>query len=74
MYGYTGMGWGMIFGWILGIAALIVIIWLIVKAVNYSNHSQNDDDKSALDVLKKRFAEGEISREEYEEMKKIIES
>ncbi len=68
------MGWGMGFGWILGIAALIVIIWLIVKAVNYSNRSQNDNDKSALDVLKKRFAEGEISREEYEEMKKIIES
>ena len=74
MYGYTGMGWGMIFGWILGVFALIVVVWLIVKAVNYSSHSQNDDDKSALDVLKKRFAEGDISREEYEEMKKIIES
>jgi putative membrane protein len=73
MYGFHGMGWGMGFGWILGIIALIVIIWLIVKAVNYSNQSHDDNGKSALDVLKKRFAKGEISREEYEEMKKMIE-
>jgi putative membrane protein len=73
MHGFNGMGWGMGFGWVLGIAALIVIIWLIVKAVNYRNQSHDDNGKSALNVLKKRFAKGEISREEYEEMKKMIE-
>ncbi len=73
MHGFHGMGWGMGFGWFLGIVALIVIIWLIVKAVNYSNQSHDDNGKSALDELKKRFAKGEISKEEFEEMKKFIE-
>ncbi len=73
MYAFHGLGCWMGFGWILGIAALIVIVWLIVKAVNYNNKLQRNNKKSALDMLKERFVKGEISKEEFEEMKKIIE-
>ena len=77
MYGFHGMGcgigWGMGFGWIIGIALLALIIWGIVKAVNYNNKLQKDNNKSALDILKERFAKGEISKEEFEAMQKIIE-
>ncbi len=77
MYGFHGMGcgigWGMGFGWIVGLVILILIILGIIKAINYYNKSQEDNGKSALDVLRKRFAKGEISKEEFEEMKKSIE-
>jgi putative membrane protein len=36
--------------------------------------AQNTRDEDPLKVLKMRFAKGEITREEYEEMRKMLES
>jgi len=73
MYGFHGMGCGMGLDWIVGVVLLTLITWGIVKAVNSNSKSQKYNNKSALDVLKERFAKGEISKEEFEEMKKFIE-
>lgn len=70
MCGFHGMGFG--FGWIIGIAILVLVVWGIVRIVANCHNSEANDNQSALDVLKKRFASGEISREEYEEMMRII--
>ncbi len=37
-----------------------------------SHGSHSGDGESALDILKRRFAAGEITREQYEEMKRVI--
>ncbi len=58
------------------------ILWIIILAVAiylgfyYAKRSGliKSSDESPLDVLNKRYASGEISREEYEEMKKNLES
>jgi putative membrane protein len=63
-----GMGWG----WIIGLIVLVVVIWLIVKAVNRKKNPVQPDNKTPLDILKERYAKGEISKEEYEEKKKTI--
>jgi putative membrane protein len=73
MYAFHGLGCGMGFDWIVGIALLTLISWGIIKAINSNNKGQKNNDKSALDILKERFVKGEISKEEFEEMKKIIE-
>ena len=62
-----GMGFGMILFWI-AIAAVVV---LIIKGL--SNNSTREDERSRqetpLDILKRRYAAGEIPRDEFESKK-----
>jgi len=62
-------GW-MIIVWVL-IVALIVwgVIALVKRGSSTSDTSQKHDP---LDTVKERYAKGEISKEEYEEIKKNL--
>ena len=72
MYGYNGMNWGMGFGWIIGIVLLILIIWVIFRTVNGGYNTTVHSSKSAMDILKERYAKGEIDANEYDEKVKRI--
>ncbi|MHB8173836.1 MAG: SHOCT domain-containing protein [Nitrospirota bacterium] len=50
------------------IGVVLLIVWLVKKSGIERGHGE----ESALDILKKRYAKGEISKEEYERMKKDI--
>ena len=75
--GYYGWGWGgmgiaMLMFWGLLIAAIVVLF-------RYSRGNGGPcggrmREKSALDILKERYARGEIEREEFEQKKKDLES
>ncbi len=71
MGGFGGM-WLMPIFWILIIG---LIIWAIVVLVGGSTGSRGPDSSkadSALEVLKSRYARGEIGKEEYDEKKKDL--
>ncbi len=78
MYGYGmngihGMGWGMGLAWILGIVVTIVLVWAFVGSFrNSHNSSTPNEKKSALDILKERYARGEINKDEFEEKKHAV--
>lgn len=57
---YWGMGWGM---WFIPLL-IILIVYLLFK-----NNSQSKNQETSLGVLKRRYAKGEITKEEYEQMK-----
>ncbi len=71
--GMDGMGWWMAFGglWMLifwaGLIALIV--WGVIKL---SQRNGSTPKRTPLDVVKERYAKGEISREEFEQLKKDL--
>ena len=71
MGGYGMMGFGMGFGFLFMLIFWGIIIWLIVTLIN-SAQSNKKDDSDPLTILKKRFAKGEITKKEFEKMKKEV--
>lgn len=63
---------GIGFGWFFWIIILGVIIWGILQFTNRNQQSNKADLETPLDILKKRYAKGEITKEEFEEMEKKI--
>ena len=50
-----------------------LIIWGVVSIIrHFSDHRTANKNESALDILKERYAKGEITREQFESMKKDI--
>ncbi len=60
--------WGMHFFWWL--FWLILVLWLF--SIRRKNLGQQTKEDSPLEILKKRFAKGEITKEEYEEIKNTL--
>lgn len=73
---YGGIGWiGMILSFIFFILIIIGIILFIVWLVKRATHPGTEQSKTnskALEVLKERYAKGEISKEQFESIKKDL--
>ncbi len=63
-----GIGWG----WIIGIIVLLIIILVVLRSAGQQKKAEYRDNKTALDILKERYAKGEINKEEFEERKKDL--
>jgi putative membrane protein len=75
-YGPWGGGAWMLFGpfmMILFVALIVVAVVLLVRWLGGpSRWDGSAPAKSALDILKERFARGEIDKQEYEEKRRIL--
>lgn len=61
-------GWGMGFGWLVMIGFWVIVILGVVFLVRALSGGAGKGE-TPLDILKKRYARGEITREEFEKMK-----
>ncbi len=70
-WGYGSMG---VFGWIFMIFWWLLIVFAFVVFVRWIARSGQGGagGKSALDILKERYASGEINKKEFEEKSKDI--
>lgn len=69
-WGDYGWGWGMGFGWVFMVLFSIIVIAVIVfivKAVT-AGERRKEGSESAIDILKRRYAKGEISKEDFDRM------
>lgn len=76
MNGTGMMVWG-VFSFLLGLVLILLFIVAVVAAVKWVWGQRTPfilgSRESALDILKKRYAKGEINKEEFERIKKEIE-
>jgi putative membrane protein len=75
MGGWGGGWFGMIFMGIFWILLIVGVIYLI-KYLATSDRSRNffpSGGSRALDILKERYARGEIEEKEFEEKKRVLE-
>ncbi len=70
MMGDFGLG-HMGFGWLFWIA-LIVAGFFLIRGTLSGNSSNQNNSQSALEILKQRYARGEISKDEFEQMKRDL--
>lgn len=78
-FGWWGMGIGFVFMilfWalvILGIVALIRWLTWESQAGREQDRRKQPRDKTPLDIVKERYARGEIDRDEYEQKRRDLE-
>lgn len=70
---FGNYGWiGMIINLVLTIGLIIgivfFVIWIVKELNNNNRGSQNKEASSAIDIAKKRYAKGEINREEFQNL------
>lgn len=69
-YGHMMGPWGGgVFMWLGGLIVVGVLVYLLVKGFGGGG---SPSQETALDILKKRYARGEITKEQFDEMKKDL--
>jgi putative membrane protein len=71
MYGYdmTAAGWlWMIGGWVVLVLAIVGGAWLIARALQ----NNRTERPTPLDILRERFARGEINQDDFEKSKQAL--
>lgn len=79
MWGY-GFGWGwfmMMFGGVLWIAVLVVLVWALLRWLERKapvSGPSTPASPSALEILRQRYARGEIDTATFEQMRERLQA
>jgi putative membrane protein len=75
------MGFPMLFMFPIGIVILIVIAYVIYRGVwwgggccggHYGHYGSERERETAMEILRRRYVNGEITKEQFEQMKKEL--
>lgn len=69
---HYGFGYGGMFMWILFLIVVGLLIYFILQAQRGKDQTSTDGE-SPLEILKRRYAKGEITKDQYDNMRKDIE-
>ena len=68
---HEGFGWFAVFGGILWLILWGTIIYLIISLLT-SGREHRHHEEDPLEIAKRRYAKGEIGREEFEQMRRDL--
>ncbi len=54
------------------VASVLLVWWLVTQSQKQDPLKKSKDDNQPLEILKKRYARGEITKEQFEDMKKDL--
>jgi putative membrane protein len=77
---YFGTGWGgggggfwMLVGLLLLIALIVLVVWAVMHLTHPGRAAMHDPSRpTPNEILRERFARGEISAQEFEDAKKVL--
>ena len=58
------MGWTMVLWPLIWLVVIVLVVWVAARAIGGGSASLREDSPEA--ILKRRYARGEIDREEYD--------
>ena len=67
-------GWGVMFMGLLFLLFIGLIVYLIAKSIKTTPTEVSLKENTSLEILKKRYARGEINKEEYDRIKKDLQA
>ncbi len=75
-HAHDGMGWWMVFGSVWVVLFWVLIAWLIysVFARGGRGSEERRRDETPMEIAERRYASGEISREEFEQIRETLRS
>ena len=68
--------WGGAFMWIVFLIVIVVVIYFVLQSAKRTSRDSSLREtprETSIDILKRRYARGDISKEEFEQMKKDLE-
>lgn len=68
MFGWIGMGLGMI----LNLGIVILIIYFMARVFSRGGFVNNNISSNAIEILKERYARGEIDEDEYHKRLEVL--
>ena len=72
-HGHMGRGWGfMVFGSLMMVVVIAAIVAIVFVVVRWIGGQGQRGAKAALDILRERFARGEIDAAEFEERRRVL--
>jgi putative membrane protein len=67
-------GYGGIFMWLILLALVVFLIYIfLIQPKKSGDSGGGQPEETPLDILKKRYARGDITKEEFENLKRDIE-
>jgi putative membrane protein len=63
-----GMGWWMLWGGLMMIVFWGAVVGLVIWGVSRVTGERRRDEESSLDIARRRYARGEITRDEFEQL------
>ncbi|MEM2615170.1 MAG: SHOCT domain-containing protein [Thermoplasmatales archaeon] len=72
LWGYGGILWMSLMMIVPFVLLVLFVIWIVDIATGRNEGSSESKEKSAIDILDERLANGSITREEYEKIKEAL--